>query len=89
MAVRIQTNDRIKDTPMALRIRTDGRVFCAAHRPEEPGDIYVDDAMHYHLSCVAKVLVSEEIGRHLINPQWWWRHDIPDGVEMAPQYRND
>lgn len=74
---------------MAVRIRTNGRIFCAALRPEEPGDIYVDDAVHYHLSCVARVMVSEDIEKHLVNPEWWWRHDIPAHVQMAEHYRND
>jgi len=72
---------------MAIRIRTNGRMFCAAHRPAELGDIYVDDAVHYHLSSVARVLVSEGMEKHLINPEWWWRHDVPSCVEIADHYR--
>jgi hypothetical protein len=31
---------------MALRIRKDGRIFCAALRQEEDGDTYIDDELH-------------------------------------------
>ena len=72
---------------MAIRIRTNRRMFCAAHRPAELGDIYVDDAVHYHLSSVVRVLVSEGMEKHLINPEWWWRHDVPSCVEIADHYR--
>ena len=34
---------------MALRIRKDGRVLCAAHHPPEPGDLYLDDFVHGYL----------------------------------------
>ena len=74
---------------MAVRIRTNGRIFCAAHSPIKPGDTYVDDAVHYHLSCVARVLVSESIEKHLLRPEWWWRHKIPEGVQIASFYQNE
>ena len=32
---------------MALRIRQDGRILCAAMFAAEPGDVYIDDAAHY------------------------------------------
>lgn len=34
---------------MALRIRKDGRVLCAAHNPPEDGDLYLDDYIHAYL----------------------------------------
>lgn len=40
---------------MALRIRKDGRVLCAAIHPEEPGDAYLDDGVHYFLSAEQKL----------------------------------
>lgn len=42
---------------MALRIRSDGRILCAATNPEEPGDIYWDDNVQYQLCVELKVLV--------------------------------
>jgi hypothetical protein len=35
---------------VAVRVRADGRVLCAAAHPEEPGDAYLDDGLHYRLS---------------------------------------
>ena len=35
---------------MAIRIRKNGRIFCAAMFPEEPGDTYINDQLHYHHS---------------------------------------
>ena len=38
---------------MALRIRKDGRVLCAAYNPPEPGDLYLDDYVHEYLGwCI-------------------------------------
>lgn len=40
---------------MALRIRKDGRVLCAAMHKEELGDTYIDDGIHYFLSIENKI----------------------------------
>lgn len=66
---------------MALRIRKDGRVFCAALTAEEPGDTYIDDAMHYHLSERFRVLVTYPMPKHAETGEWWWAGNAPDGVE--------
>lgn len=34
---------------MAVRIRKDGIIVCAAHSEPEDGDCYLDDAVHYRL----------------------------------------
>lgn len=67
---------------MALRIRSNGRIFCAALRPEEPGDIYLDDEVHYQLSAVAGILVTEPMDRHTENAEWWWRGAVPEHVQI-------
>lgn len=72
---------------MALRIRKDGRIICAALRPAEPGDTYIDDTLHHQLCAVHRVIVSEPIEKHLENPEWWWRGAVPAGVEIDPYYR--
>ena len=51
---------------MALRIRSDGRVLCAAMHGEEPGDTYLDDGVHYLLSVEKKLLVTEPNERHFL-----------------------
>jgi len=73
---------------MAVRIRTDGRVLCAAMHPELPGDTYINDGLHYTLSVVYGVLVSEpmisDLGRggHAKHGEWWWRDDVPEDVAI-------
>lgn len=39
---------------MSLRIRQDGRIFCAAHSEPEPGDLYLDDYIHSYIGCCMK-----------------------------------
>jgi hypothetical protein len=67
---------------MAIRIRRDGRILCAAMFPVEDGDIYIDDGLHYHLSVEAKVLVTEPHERHKDHGEWWWVNNVPAGVEI-------
>jgi hypothetical protein len=72
---------------MALRIRQDGRIFCAALRPAEPGDTYIDDVLHYAMSVEYRVIVTEPAERHRLNAEWWWRGAIPAEVEIATFYQ--
>lgn len=62
---------------MAVRIRADNRVLCAAMHPAEEGDIYVNDAIHYFLACEAKVLVTEPHEQHIKRGEWWWVNATP------------
>lgn len=55
---------------MAVRVRSDGRVLCAAMHPAEPGDRYLDDGVHYALSVELRVLVTEPM-------------DLPAGVGIG------
>ena len=41
---------------MAVRIRKDLTILCAAKSEEQEGDIYVNDGLHYVLSVELKVL---------------------------------
>jgi hypothetical protein len=47
---------------MALRIRQDGRVVCAAFNDPEDGDVYLDDAAQYRLAVEMGVLVTPDDG---------------------------
>ncbi len=67
---------------MAVRIRKDGNIFCAAMRPAMDGDTYIDDDLHYELSVVKRVLVSEPMEKHRISAQWWWAGNVPSGVTI-------
>ena len=57
---------------MAIRWRKDGRLLCAAMHPEEPGDTYINDNLHYRLSVVAQVIMADV--DHETNGLWHWLH---------------
>lgn len=65
---------------MALRIRRNGRIFCAAETLPEDGDTYIDDGLHYKLSSNKKVLVTDG------GNEWWWRGSVPDGIKLTDYY---
>ena len=66
---------------MAVRIRADNKtILCAAMFPAEEGDMYIDDDIHYMLSVLAKVLVTDE--NHFEHGKWWWINDVPDNVKI-------
>jgi len=71
---------------MAVRIRKDGRIFCAAMFPEESGDIYVDDNLHHKLSGELKILITESHEQHRIHGEWWWIGKVPEGVDIDDFY---
>lgn len=71
---------------MALRIREDGRILCAAMHSEQPGDTYLHDGISYRLTVELEAIVTEpwesELGRggHSKHGEWWWRNELPDDV---------
>ena len=71
---------------MAVRIRKNGDIFCAAMFTEEDGDIYIDDNAHYYLSVVIKILVTEAYERHRINGRWWWKDKVPQNINIDNFY---
>ena len=71
---------------MALRIRKKGRILCAALHPAKPGDTYLDDCLHYRLAAEAKVLVTEAMEKHRPRGEWWWRGNVPAGIEVDDFY---
>lgn len=74
---------------MAVRIRATGEIVCAAMNPEQPGDTYIDDDLHYRLSAERKVLVTTPHEVHsTTGGQWWWKGQIPDDVEIDGFYLN-
>lgn len=76
---------------MSLRIREDGRVLCAAMHPPQPGDVWLDDAVHYRLSVDLRVLVTEPmneggLGGHAAHGEWWWRDQVPPAATVDKFY---
>ena len=73
---------------MALRIRSDGRILCAAMHPEEPGDTYLHDGISYRLTVEYGVVVTEAMhqtagrGGHAKHGEWWWRGAEPADVVL-------
>ena len=68
---------------MAIRIRKDGRMLCAAMFPEEPGDTYLHDGIHGLLSGSdgeISVIGSEPMERHKVTGRWYWLGNVPEGV---------
>lgn len=57
---------------MAIRIRKDGTMWCAAHTEKEEGDTYIDDELHYVLSVEKGVIVALPMPEHEKYPRWWW-----------------
>lgn len=66
---------------MAVRIRKDGRILCAAMHSEEDGDTYIDDGLHYLLSVERKVLVTHPHEQHSIHGEWWWKGNAPADID--------
>ena len=72
---------------MAVRIRKDGRVFCAALSIAQEGDCYIDDGLHYELSVIRKVLVTTDHDYHMKNGgEWWWKGQEPSDLIMSKRY---
>lgn len=73
---------------MALRIREDGTILCAAMHPAMEGDTYLHDGISYRLTVEERVIVTEPMdchegrGGHRMHGQWWWAGNVPDDVEI-------
>ena len=71
---------------MALRIRKNGQILCAAIHPEKPGDTYINDSLHYEMSVIHKVIGAEYIEKHKTRGEWWYINNIPPGIEIDKFY---
>ncbi len=73
---------------MALRIRSDGRILCAAMHPAEPGDTYLHDGISYRLTVESGAIVTEPMfsnegrGGHAKHGEWWWADEVPPDVVL-------
>lgn len=66
---------------MAIRVRKDGILVCAAHSEPEDGDTYIDDALQYEMSAVHGVIVALPMPAHEADPRWFWAGRAPAGVD--------
>ena len=73
---------------MAVRVRADGTIVCAAMFPARPDDrAYLDDGLHERLSSNGLgVLVSEPHEKHRLDGLWWWYDQVPEGRSPSPIY---
>lgn len=62
---------------MAIRVRKDGTMWCAALTQPEDGDTYIDDGLHYTMSVERGVIVALPMAEHTKHPQWWWLGSAP------------
>lgn len=67
---------------MALRVRRNGDMMCAATTTAEEGDTYIDDQLHYEMSVVHGVIVTLPMPEHMDYPRWWWRSQAPSRCDM-------
>jgi hypothetical protein len=77
---------------VAVRIRLNGQILCAAMHPAEEGDTYIHDGLHGRLASETGTIVTEPMycdgGRsgHAYHGEWWWRDRVPADVEVDPFY---
>ena len=73
---------------MALRVRADGRILCAAMHPAEPHDTYLHDGLSYRLTAELGAIVTEPMfsdagrGGHSKHGEWWWANAVPSDVVL-------
>lgn len=73
---------------MALRIRKDGTILCAAMHPEKEDDTYLHDGLSYKLTVELRAIVTEPMkceggrGGHGKHGEWWWANEVPRDVEI-------
>lgn len=67
---------------MAIRVRSDGTMWCAVYTDERDGDTYIDDELHYEMSVVNAVIVALPMPEHILNPRWWWKNQAPSNANF-------
>lgn len=72
---------------MSIRIRADNKTLvCAAKSEEMPGDLYIDDGLHYCLSVLMKVLSVCDYDDNCA--ELWEFHEARDDYsDIAPPAR--
>ena len=60
---------------MALRIREDGRILCAAIHPAKEGDTYIPDSLSEIMGGATgekPVITTDPEPLHSTHGEWWW-----------------
>lgn len=60
---------------MALRIRSNGKILCAALHKEQKGDTYIPDSLSEIMSGATglkPVIVTNKEPNHSTHGEWWW-----------------
>jgi len=55
---------------MALRIRKNGDILCAAHTEPKQGDTYINDDIHYYLAVMTEAIRASN--NHEQDNLWFW-----------------
>ncbi|HEB41935.1 MAG TPA: hypothetical protein ENI08_02870 [Candidatus Dependentiae bacterium] len=80
---------------MALRIRKDGRILCAAMHLQKHGDTYLHDGISYKLTVEFGIIVTEPMnstegrGGHSKHGEWWWSNEVPNDVAIESKENSD
>jgi len=76
------------ETDMALRIRKNGQILCAAMHPIQEGDTYIGDGLHHAMAVTYQVIGAESMEKHKDSGEWWWMGNIPEGIEIDDFYKD-
>ena len=67
---------------MSLRWRMNDTLICGAKSGPLPGDTYIDDRLHYHLSQIVCIIEPDE--NEVTNGLWHWRLAQPSDRATGP-----
>lgn len=59
---------------MALRVRKDGTIICAAKSKEEEGDTYLNNDIHHKLSVLTEAIIPDSNKKE--NGIWHWNYKL-------------
>lgn len=68
---------------MAIRLRKDGTMICAAMSEEQEGDTYIHDGLHYQLSAISCCILADV--EHEKNGLWYWVHSEKGRLRAVPE----
>lgn len=64
---------------MSIRWRSSGELLCGAMFPEEPGDTYIDDRLHYQLAVITGELRADD--DHENSGLWHWVRGTGEAIQ--------